>query len=80
MDNQTVDVPFQKTLEWDIQHRFGTWNNGYDDYFGLAAPSNIRLGFVYVPAEKLQLGLGITKERKLWDFSVKYAEWMGWVV
>ncbi len=73
IDNQTVDVPFQKTFEWDIQHRFGTWNNGYEDYFGLAAPSNIRLGFVYVPIDKLQLGMGITKERKLWDFSAKYA-------
>ena len=73
MDNQTVDIPFQKSFEWDIQHRFGTWNNGYEDYFGLAAPSNIRLGFVYVPFQNVQLGLGITKERKIWDFSLKYA-------
>jgi hypothetical protein len=72
MDNQTVEVPFKKTLEWDIQHRFGTWNNGYEDYYGLAAPSNIRLGFIYVPIENLQIGWGITKERKLWDFSAKY--------
>lgn len=72
MDNQTVDVPFQKTFEWDIQHRFGTWDNGYDDYFGLAGPSNIRLGFSYVPKENLQIGFGITKERKIWDFSAKY--------
>ena len=73
LDHQTVDVPFQKTLEWDIQHRFGTWDNGYEDYFGLAAPSNIRMGFIYVPLENLQIGFGITKERKIWDFSAKYA-------
>lgn len=72
LDHQTVDVPFQKTFEWDIQHRFGTWENGYEDYFGLAAPSNIRMGFVYVPIENLQVGFGITKERKIWDFNMKY--------
>ncbi|MBT8220559.1 MAG: hypothetical protein KJP00_12085 [Bacteroidia bacterium] len=72
IDNQTVDVPFKNTFEWDIQHRFGTWENGYEDYFGLAAPSNIRLGFVYVPLENLQVGFGITKERKIWDFHAKY--------
>jgi hypothetical protein len=73
IDNQTVMVPFKGTFQWDIQHRFGTWDNGYDDYFGLAAPSNIRLGFNYIPVEKLQIGFGITKERKMWDFSAKYA-------
>ena len=73
IDNQTVMVPFKGTFQWDIQHRFGTWDNGYDDYFGLAAPSNIRLGFSYIPVEKLQIGFGITKERKMWDFSAKYA-------
>lgn len=72
IDNQTVEVPFKKTLEWDIQHRFGTWNNGYEDYYGLAAPSNIRLGFNYVPVDNLQIGFGITKERKIWDFNAKY--------
>ena len=72
-ENQTVDVPFQGTFEMDFQHRFGTMNNGYGDYFGLAAPSNIRMGFVYVPIENLQVGFGITKERKVWDFSAKYA-------
>jgi len=71
--NQTVEVPFEGSFEWDIQHRFGTINNGYDDYYGLAAPSNIRLGFNYVPFNQLQVGFGITKQRKVWDFSLKYA-------
>ena len=73
IDNQTVDVPFQGTFEWDIQHRFGTIENGYDDYFGIAAPSNIRLGFNYVARQNLQLGFGITRQRKVWDFNAKYA-------
>jgi hypothetical protein len=72
IDNQSALVPFKGTFEFDIQHRFGTVNNGYDDFFGLYAPSNIRLGFSYVPVEKLQVGFGFTKNNLLWDFNVKY--------
>jgi hypothetical protein len=73
MDNQTVMVPIKGTLEMDIQHRFGTWEKGYDDFFGVFAPSNIRLGFDYAPLERLLVGFGFTKQDLLWDFSGKYA-------
>lgn len=73
IDNQTVLVPLRKTFEFDIQHRFGTIKNGYDDFWGLYAPSNIRLGFSYVPIKNLMVGLGFTKERLLWDINAKYA-------
>jgi hypothetical protein len=73
LDNQTVMVPIKGTFEMDIQHRFGTVNNGYKDLFGIYSPSNIRIGFEYVPKEKLMLGLGFTKERLQWDLDVKYA-------
>lgn len=73
IDNQTVMVPFKKSFEMDMLHRFGTIKNGYDDFWGLYAPSNIRIGFSYVPIEKLQVGFGFAKERLLWDFSAKYA-------
>lgn len=73
IDNQTVMVPVKKTFEMDIQHRFGTIENGYDDFWGLFAPSNIRLGFTYAPINKLNVGVGITKSNMLWDASAKYA-------
>lgn len=73
MDAQTVMVPIKGTFEMDFQHRFGTWNNGYDDLWGIFAASNIRLGFGYVPMERLMLGLGMTKDNVLWDFWGKYA-------
>lgn len=66
-------VPIKGTLEMDIQHRFGVVNNGYDDFYGVFAPSNIRLGFSYTFIENLQLGFGLTKERLQWDFNAKYA-------
>lgn len=73
IDNQTVMVPIKGTLEMDIMHRFGTVDKGYDDFWGFFAPSNIRLGVSYAPINKLNLGIGITKDNKLWDASAKYA-------
>ena len=86
-DNQTVMVPVKKTLEMDIMHRFGTWNKGYEDFWGFFAPSNIRLGVSYVPINKLNVGIGFTKTTAavipqagtssvsgpLWDGNLKYA-------
>src|SRR5262245_41834443 len=87
IDNQTVLVPQKKTLEMDIQHRFGVVNNGYEDFWGLFAPSNIRLGASYAPINKLNVGFGFTKTTAtvipnqqpssvsgpLWDGSLKYS-------
>lgn len=73
IDNQTVMVPYKGTFEMDILHRFGVLTNGYDDFFGLFAPSNFRLGFNYVPIDKLQIGFGFSRQNKYWDFNAKYA-------
>lgn len=86
-DNQTVLVPIKGTMEMDIMHRFGTWSNGYQDFWGLFAPSNIRIGMSYAPINKLYLGIGFTKTTAtvipkattssvsgpLWDGSLKYS-------
>jgi len=73
IDNQTVHVPLRRTFEFDILHRFGTIKNGYSDFLGLYAPSNIRIGFGYTPINRLMLGFGFTKDRLLWDINWKYA-------
>jgi hypothetical protein len=73
MDNQTSMVPVKGTLEFDIQHRFGTVNNGKEDLFGFFAPSNIRLGVNYAPVKNLFVGAGITKERMQVDLNAKYS-------
>lgn len=86
-DNQTVMVPDKGTLELDIMHRFGTWNKGYQDFWGFFAPSNIRIGANYSPVNKLNVGIGFTKTTAavvpqagksnvsgpLWDGSLKYS-------
>ena len=73
IDNQTVLVPVKGTLEMDIMHRFGTVQNGFQDFWGFFAPSNIRLGMNYVPIKKLNVGIGITKNSLLWDLNAKYS-------
>lgn len=73
IDNQTVLVPVKKTLEIDIMHRFGVINNGYQDFWGFFAPSNIRLGVNYVPINRLNVGIGITKSNMLLDANAKYS-------
>lgn len=73
IDNQTVVVPSKKTLEFDIQHRFGTVENNFSDLFGFYAPSNIRLGFTYTIVDNLAIGFGTTKFSKQQDFNLKYA-------
>jgi len=73
IDNQTVMVPVKGTFEMDIMHRFGTVNNGYEDFYGFFAPSNIRLGFNYVPVNNLLVGVSITKANMTWEGYAKYA-------
>jgi hypothetical protein len=73
IDNQTVMVPVKGTFEMDIMHRFGTVTKGYDDFWGLFASSNIRIGVDYAPINNLYLGVGIDKYDELWDGSAKYA-------
>ena len=73
IDNQSVVVPVKGTFQMDILHRFGVVKNGYDDLYGVFAPSNIKLGFTYTILDNLSLGLGLTKTNMTWDFNVKYA-------
>src|ERR1700733_9386476 len=48
IDNQTVMVPIKGTFEFDIQHRFGTVDNGFRDLFGIFFGANIMFSFNYV--------------------------------
>ncbi len=72
-DGQTGVVYSKNTLEFVINHRFGLVNSGNGDLFGIYGPSNIRLGFAYAPINKLNVGFGYTKNKKILDFYGKYA-------
>lgn len=73
IDNQTSYIPVEKTLEFVIQHKFGTMENGFSDLFGIYAPgANIRLGMNYVVAKNFQIGIGATKKNMYTDFNAKW--------
>lgn len=72
LDNQTVIVPTEGTMQFEIQHRFGTLENGLSDFFGMWAPSNIRLALGYVPKEDIMIGLGATKFNQFVDLNYKW--------
>jgi len=72
-DGQTGVVYDKNTLEFVINHRFGLVNSGNKDLFGIYGPSNIRLGLAFAPIQKLNVGLGYTKNKKILDLYGKYA-------
>jgi len=74
LENQTDVINGAKTLEWNIQHRFGTVQNGSSDLYGIFAPSNIRLGFTYSILDRLGIGFGLSKvivTNPYIDFNIK---------
>lgn len=75
IDNQTSVVKSAGTLEFIMQHRFGKFISGDDnfDLYGVYAPANIRIGINYTPIKNLQVGVGTTKNRILQDFNLKYS-------
>ncbi len=73
IDAQTTVIPEVKTLEFVIQHKFSTVQNGSSDLWGLyGAGTNIRLGLNYVVAKNVQIGAGITKNAMTTDLNAKW--------
>ncbi len=74
IDNQTPITPSKGALELVIHHRFGNIKeNKFDDVFGIYSSSNIRMGFNYGITDKIMVGIGTERDRKLQDLHVKYA-------
>ena len=72
IDAQTTVIPDVKTLEFVIQHKFGTIEKGLPNLFGIYGSSNIRLGLNYVLLKNFQVGAGITKTYMTSDLNAKW--------
>ncbi len=73
IDAQTTVIPDAKTLEFLIQHKFGTMDNGRSDLWGLYAPgANVRLALNYTPVKNFQIGIGQTKKNMYTDLNAKW--------
>lgn len=71
IDNQSPLMQTEGTLQLVIHHRFGTFDNGLSDLYGIYAPSNIRLGLRYGIKDWLSLGIGTEKNNKMQDLNWK---------
>lgn len=71
INNQTIENPGEKSLDFMIQHRFGLIKNE-TDLFGLFAPANIRMGLTYGITKRISVGIGATKNKTLYDLQGKY--------
>lgn len=71
-DAATTNIQPSKTLEFVLQHRFGTTENGITDLYGIWGASNIRFGLNYSFTDHLMVGFGTTKLPKMQDLQLKY--------
>jgi len=77
INNQTSEVLRKHALQMEIQHRFGSIDQGFQedatfDFFGIFGPSNIRLGFNFGLTDRLMVGIGGTKHNNLYNVQWKY--------
>lgn len=71
INSQTVETEGPGTLNFMIQHRFGTINQGPYQFFGLDQ-AVLRLSFEYGLTDKVALGIGRSSIGKTFDGFVKY--------
>jgi len=72
MDNMTVKTQPSNTLEFVLQHRFGTIQKDFEDLFGIWGATNIRIGVNYSMTDNLTVGFGTTKNSRYQDLSLRY--------
>ncbi len=68
----TVEVVGRRALDFRISHRFGDFNSGAFNAWGIDGGANIRLALEYSNDARLMFGLGRTSARKIVDGFVKY--------
>jgi len=72
---QTSEMVQPKSFEFSIRHRFGMIgpdSSSYEQLLGLDLPANIRFGFVFPLTQKINIGIGRTKNEKTFDGEIKY--------
>lgn len=72
IDEQTVEIPPAKTLEFVLNHRFGSIQSGWNSFFGIWSASNIRIGLNFSITKNFLIGLGTTKNGLVQDLQWKY--------
>jgi opacity protein-like surface antigen len=68
---KTIEAPAAGALNFEIQHRFGTVNQGAYNLFGLDF-ATLRLGLDYGISDRLSVGIGRSSDLKTFDGYLKY--------
>lgn len=71
ISGQTTEMRSAGILDFVISHRFGTVNQGIEQFYGLD-DSQIRLGLDYGITDRLNVGIGRSSFQKIVDGSLKY--------
>ena len=72
VNQHTIEVGGKRTLDFRIAHRFGTFNTGSYNFWGLDGGASIRMSLEYSYDGRLQFGLGRSSTEKTYDSYVKY--------
>jgi hypothetical protein len=68
----TVEVLSKRSLDFRISHRFGDFNSGAYNAWGVDGGANIRLALEYCHGSRLMVGVGRTSGKKIADGFLKY--------
>ncbi|MCC6180394.1 MAG: hypothetical protein IT237_01030 [Bacteroidia bacterium] len=68
----TTEVLGRRSLDFRISHRFGDFNSGAYNAFGIDGGANIRLGIEYSHNGRFMFGIGRTSGKKIADGFLKY--------
>ena len=67
---QSLEIPKPKILQFMIQHRFGSIENGFYDLFGMDY-ATIRFDFHYGLTDRISIGIGRSSLDKIYDMFLK---------
>ena len=67
---QSLEIPKPKILQFMIQHRFGSIENGFYDLFGMDY-ATIRFDFHYGFTDRISFGIGRSSLDKIYDIFLK---------
>lgn len=68
----TIETQGKGTIEFRVSHRFGDFNSGAYNFWGLDGGATIWLGLDYAITDRFTVGLGRNSFQKLYDSNIKY--------
>lgn len=71
VNGHSIEVPYKKSMQMMIQHRFGELSGGAYELWGLDQ-AYMRFGFEYGITDRLSLGVGRSNVQKTYDGHIKY--------